>query len=143
MLAVAEIAAEHTRAVLPAHLIAAIKWCGDASARCSGSSQLDLRSTSCVSTPLSITPSTFNATSSHGPRCGYSEPKRRRSGKMPSPRDGTRSELASSRPPKVAVTRPGRLPPGLPPDAQKPARINRDNYPPEKLKLWQNGHRAG
>ena len=57
--------------------------------------------------PCSITPSTFNATSSHGPRCGCSEPKRRRSGKMPSPRHETRFELASSRPWIVAVTRPG------------------------------------
>src|SRR5438046_7457082 len=41
---------------------------------------------SAVSMPPSTTRSTFNAISSQGRRCGPSEPKRRRSGNMPSPR---------------------------------------------------------
>jgi transposase-like protein len=49
-----------------------------------GSSQLDPRSASSVSMPSSTTHSSCNATSSHGQRCGPSEPKRRRGGKMPS-----------------------------------------------------------
>src|SRR5258708_2406264 len=60
------------------------KWCDDASARCNGSSQPDPRSASSVSMPPSTTHSIFNPTSSPGPRCGPSEPKRRRTGKMPS-----------------------------------------------------------
>jgi transposase-like protein len=58
--------------------------CDDASAKCRGSSRLALPSASSVSMPPPTTRSIFNATSSHGPRCGPSEPKRRRSGKMPS-----------------------------------------------------------
>ena len=45
-----------------------------------------IRSAFSASMPPSTTHSTFNATSSPGPRCGPSEPKRRRSGKMPSQR---------------------------------------------------------
>src|SRR5258706_3241082 len=56
----------------------------DASARCNGSSQLDPRGASSVSIPPSTTRSILNSTSSPGPRCGPSEPKRRRNGKMPS-----------------------------------------------------------
>jgi hypothetical protein len=58
----------------------------DASARCNASSQLDPRSASSVSMPPSTTLSICNDTSSHGPRRGPSEPKRRRIGKMPSQR---------------------------------------------------------
>jgi transposase-like protein len=82
------------------------RWCDDASARCNGSSQLDPRSASSVSMPPSITHSICNDTSSHGPRCGPSEPKRRRSGKMPSQQHEPDLPLPTPCSSIVAVTRP-------------------------------------
>ena len=58
----------------------------DASASCSGSSQLDPLSASSACTVRSTTLSTFNATSSPDPLCAYSELKRLQSGKAPSQR---------------------------------------------------------
>src|SRR5262249_17320464 len=55
----------------------------DASASCSGSSQLDPPSASSACTVRSTTPSAFNATSSPDPPSAYSEPKRLQSGKAP------------------------------------------------------------
>src|SRR5215469_14097175 len=53
-----------------------IRRCGDASAKCSGSSRRAPHSAFSACTPPSTTPSTSNATSSHAPRCGSSEPRR-------------------------------------------------------------------
>jgi hypothetical protein len=84
--------------VLAARPIASpIKWCDAASARCNGSSPLDPPSASSVSMPPSTTHSICNDTSSHDPRCGPSEPKRRRSGKMLSQRHEPDLALAPSR----------------------------------------------
>src|SRR5215813_5788854 len=58
----------------------------DASASCSGSSQLDPPSISSACTARSTTPLTFNATSSPDPHCGSSVPKLLQSGKVPSQR---------------------------------------------------------
>jgi len=85
-----------------------IRRCDDASARCNGSSQLDPRSAASVSMPPSTTPSSCNATSSRGPRCGPSEPKRRRSGKMPSQQHEIWLPSSHFRPVTVTVTRPAR-----------------------------------
>ena len=63
-----------------------IRQCDDASASCSGSSQLDPPSVSLASTVRFTTRSTFNVTSPLDRHCGSSEPKLLRSGKMPSPR---------------------------------------------------------
>jgi hypothetical protein len=61
-----------------------IKQCDEESVKCSALSQLDPRSASSVSMPPSTTHSIFNDTLSPDRRCGPSEPKRRRCGKMPS-----------------------------------------------------------
>jgi hypothetical protein len=63
-----------------------IRQSDDASASCSGSSQLDPPSASSVCTVQFTTPSTFNATSSPDPPCGSSEPRRLQNGKMRSQR---------------------------------------------------------
>jgi hypothetical protein len=47
--------------------------------------------------PPSTTRSIFNATSSRGQRCGPSEPKRRRNGKMPSQQHAARPSMPSGR----------------------------------------------
>ena len=81
----------------------------DASASCSDSSQLDPPSVFSVCTVRFTTRSTFNATSSPDLHCGSSEPKRLRSGKMPSPRDDAVSLGSQSVLDRVAVTEPIRL----------------------------------
>src|ERR1700751_4755716 len=58
------------------------KQSDNASASCSGSSHLDPPSASSAYTPRFTTPSTFNATPSPDPACGYSEPKLLQSGAM-------------------------------------------------------------
>ena len=73
-----------------------IKSCDDESARCSGSSRLDLRSVFSTSIPPSTTPSTINDISFLGRRFGSSEPKRPLGGKMRLPSHETRFDLAAS-----------------------------------------------
>src|SRR6516165_8423869 len=79
------------------------------------SSHLDPRSVFSTSIPPSTTPSTINDISSHGPRFGYSEPKRPPNGKMRLPSHETEFDLVDSLRPSVSVTTPsrGRLQPGL------------------------------
>ena len=71
-----------------------IRQCDDASASCSGSSQLDPLSASSACTVQFTTPSTFNATSSPDPPCGSSAPKRLQSGKKRSQRHDVWRALA-------------------------------------------------
>src|SRR3954463_890859 len=61
-----------------------IKPCDGESVKCSGSSRLPLPSAFSICMLLFTTRSTFNAISSRGRRCGYSEPKRQRNGEPPS-----------------------------------------------------------
>ena len=60
------------------------------------SSHLDPRSVFSTSIPPSTTPSTINDISSHGPRFGYSEPKRPPNGKMRLPSHETEFDLVDS-----------------------------------------------
>ena len=71
-----------------------ISLCGDASANCSGSSQLDPRSVFSTSIPPSTTPSTINDISSLGRHFGSSEPKQPPGGKMQLPSHETGFDLA-------------------------------------------------
>jgi transposase-like protein len=71
-----------------------IRLSEDASASCSGASQLDPPSASSACTAQFTTPSTFNATSSPDPPSGSSVPKLLQSGAMRSQRHDACSDLA-------------------------------------------------